>query len=65
MNYQEIHQLFGTPLLQVPRPQLPFQLTKGNIILIAAVLGLAIYGGCKLYGEIFDSRPHSRIYPVS
>jgi hypothetical protein len=44
MNYQEIQQLFGIPLCQVPKPIQSSQLKTIHYVLIGAVVIFAGYG---------------------
>lgn len=44
MNYSEIQNLFGTPLSQVPKPNLPFKWKTWHIIGVLVISGIVSYG---------------------
>ncbi|MCX6297282.1 MAG: hypothetical protein NTX97_14725 [Bacteroidetes bacterium] len=52
MKLPEILKKFGTPLSQLPNSNGSTPMSKGKVILLIAVTGLAIYGGVTLYNKI-------------
>ena len=44
MTYPEIHKFFGTPLSQVPKPNVPFKLKMHHVVICFIVLTVIGYG---------------------
>jgi hypothetical protein len=53
-TYQEIDALFGAPLNTVIKPHIPFKIKTWHIVGGIIVLGLASYGGYKVYNQLFN-----------
>jgi hypothetical protein len=47
MNYQEIQNLFGTPLQHVPKPKLPYKLKTSHVLFGGVALTLMVLGVIK------------------
>jgi hypothetical protein len=54
MFYPELQKYYGTPISQLPRPNIPFRLKTEHYVIGAAILCLAAYGAYRIYKDNFD-----------
>ena len=60
-NYDQINELFGTPLDVLQKPVTPFKVKNWHIVAGVIVLGLSAYGLHQLYkNHLSENKPKKR-----